>query len=118
MKLTIEVDADDRADVLRLISDAVQKVRRGREVSGEPVNSCLGCWTVTIEDDEEPRDPPYQKGDMVECIDKSSAYFGQIGEVQHSGPGATGVIWPSDPATNIRPNVELRSAKAKGSEAP
>lgn len=113
MKLTIEIDADSRQDVLTLLRDAANVFRREREKSGEPVNSCLGYWTMTVED-EEPFEPPFKPGDKVECIDKTSAYFGQIGEVQHAGRGATGVRWPSDPATNIRPNGDLRSAKATG----
>lgn len=110
MKITIEVVADTRHEAMSLLGDAVKGLKNGKEESGETIHHCIGDYRVIVAEEPDP-ETPYKAGDRVTCTDKSSAYFGQVGEVLHSGPRSTGVQWPLADKPNIRPNAQLAPAE-------
>ena len=119
MKLTIEVVADTRHEAERILRDAVTAVRRGNERSGVEVNSCLGDYRITVEDEVEPE--PFEVGARVVCLDEESVYFGFTGTVEHSGPRATGVRWdgwsgPAAKCTKMNAFLKLAPEQSGGAE--
>lgn len=62
MKVTIEVLADDRDDIVTLVREIATKLKRRKEESGRTVNYCMGDYRVIVEDDP---DAPLPEG--VEC---------------------------------------------------
>lgn len=52
MKLTIEVIADEREEVVVLAREAITKVKRGKEKSGETVSYCMGDYRIIVEEDD------------------------------------------------------------------
>lgn len=111
MKVTIEVIADDRDDVLVLLRAAVRELKSAKEKNAEAQQSCLGVYRVVVEEEQTP-EPPHAKGDRVVCVDRSSAYFDTKGTVEHSGPRSTGVVWDGSDKVNVRPNAQIARVSA------
>lgn len=51
MKVTIEVLADDRDDVVTLVREIATKLKRRKEESGKTVNYCMGDYRVIVENE-------------------------------------------------------------------
>ncbi len=51
MKITVEVVADERSEIVTLLREVASKLKRHREKSGETVNYCMGDYRVIVEDD-------------------------------------------------------------------
>lgn len=51
MKVVIEVVVDETEDAVPLIREVATKLKRGRIVSGETINYCLGDYRVTLVDE-------------------------------------------------------------------
>lgn len=51
MKVVIEVVVDETEDAVPLIREVATKLKKGRIVSGEVTNYCLGDYRVTLIDE-------------------------------------------------------------------
>lgn len=51
MRVVVEVLADDRADAIQLLREAARQLKKRGESSGETVNSCIGDYRITVEDE-------------------------------------------------------------------
>lgn len=51
MKVTIEVVADERSEIVTLVREVATKLKRRKEESGKTVNYCMGDYRVIVEDD-------------------------------------------------------------------
>ncbi len=51
MRVMVEVLADDRVDAIQLLREAARKLQRHRESSGETVNSCIGDYRITVQNE-------------------------------------------------------------------
>jgi len=51
MRVVVEVLADDRDDAIQLLREAARRLKGRRESSGETVNSCIGDYRITVQDE-------------------------------------------------------------------